>query len=84
MYRTSINGHEIVIRFALSMEKVDEELEKRLIETVLRLEERLLIYKNQCIAIMHSKEGMLVIYIHEGELLDVQIQQYVPLENILE
>jgi hypothetical protein len=84
MYRTTIKGQEIIIRFGLSIEKKNEALEKRLIETVLRLEEKLLLYKNQCFAITHATEGLIIVNVQEGELLDVKIQQIVPFGNILD
>jgi hypothetical protein len=82
MYRTTINGQEIVVRFTLSLGKRDDALEKQLIKTVLQLEEKLLQFKNQCFAISHPT-GLIVAYVKEGELLDVQIQQIVPFENVL-
>jgi hypothetical protein len=83
MYRTSINGQQVVIRFPLLFANKNQLQTELIFQTVLSLGERLLLYKNDCLAINTTNGGLIILYIQDGEVLDVQIQQVVPNENIL-
>jgi hypothetical protein len=83
MYRTSISGQQVVIRFPLMVANKNQLQAELIFQTVISLGERLLLYKNECLAINATNGGLIILYIQEGEVLDVQIQQVVPNENIL-
>lgn len=83
MYRTSINGQQVVIRFSFFCTKFDQTKEEQIIRSIINIGEGLLSYKNDCIAISDDRNGLIIVYVQDGEVLDVQIYQVVPNKNIL-
>ncbi|MFZ3590911.1 hypothetical protein ACOI1C_17045 [Bacillus sp. DJP31] len=83
MYLTSINDKQVVIRFSLLYKKRDVSKEEQIIHALLDLGESLLSYVSECIAVSDGSDGLIIVYVQDGEVLDVQIQQVVPSKNII-
>ncbi|KAA0550162.1 hypothetical protein FZW96_02120 [Bacillus sp. BGMRC 2118] len=83
MYRTHIDGQEIVIRCTHPHHSKDSHIEMEAIKSILQLNSKLLLYRNQCIATIVDSVGYIIAYIQDGEIIDVQIQNIVPLNNVI-
>lgn len=81
MYRTEIDGQDVVIRFSRSAPILESKMEKAAIQSILLLQNKILQCKNQFIATKVNAIGYIISYVHEGEVIDVQIQSVVPFQN---
>lgn len=83
MYRTIIDGYDAVIRFPLHFINKQKINEEQVLVRIASMEKELLLYKNECFAIHDFDNKLIIVSIHEGEVLDIQIQQVIFPENII-
>lgn len=83
MYRTEINGQEVVIRFTHNHQCFNHDIEREAIKSILQLQSRIFQYKQQCFATSVESIGYIVSFVQDGEVTDVQIQNIIPFENVI-
>ncbi|MBM6619323.1 hypothetical protein [Bacillus suaedaesalsae] len=82
MYRTNIDGQKVVIRFTQTQQSFDYHIVDEAIKSILQLQSKILLYKKQCIATIIDSFGYVVSYVQDGEILDIQIQNIIPFDNV--
>ncbi|MBC6972556.1 cytoplasmic protein [Bacillus sp. Xin] len=82
MYRTTVNGKEIIITLA---PKIRKEVTDRnpLYEAVLQTIERLLQTKQPTFAVNHEIFGLIIGEVQRGEVTVFAVEQIIPKQNIL-
>ncbi|MBO1624535.1 cytoplasmic protein [Bacillus arachidis] len=81
MYRTTVNGKEIIITLA---PKIRKEIKDRnpLYEAVLQTVERLLQTKQLTFAVNHEVLGLIIGEVQRGEVTVFAVENIIPKQNI--
>jgi hypothetical protein len=83
MIQTTINKQPVIIRLSLSFVKQEEDIEE-ILTSVKSLQEKLLLFLNDCFVYNHPTIGLIVIQVQEGQaVIDVRVLRVIKHKNVI-